>query len=153
MNYIIKSWVLIVVFVFLNKTIYSQNIDNDKAHRRYWYYRTRMINDFMKVGKNQGDCIVFAQRNRDQNSSNDFAPKSTTGPDQIDITNMYIMALALEYKLLTRNNQNTSETIKELYHLLYAINRLDLEAEQFWDSPEPSNDHIAQNGLLNGFIL
>ena len=55
MNYIIKSWVLIVVFVFLNKTIYSQNIDNDKAHRRYWYYRTRMINDFMKVGKNQGE--------------------------------------------------------------------------------------------------
>lgn len=41
----------------------AQTIDNDKAHRRYWYYRTRMINDFMKIGKQQGECLVFAERN------------------------------------------------------------------------------------------
>lgn len=35
----------------------QQTVDNDRAHRRYWYYRTRMINDFMKIGKDQGDCI------------------------------------------------------------------------------------------------
>ena len=23
--------------------------ENQRAHRRYWYYRTRMINDFMKA--------------------------------------------------------------------------------------------------------
>ncbi len=47
----------------MNNDFQAQNIDNDKAHRRYWYYRTRMINDFMKIGKNQGNCILIAERN------------------------------------------------------------------------------------------
>ncbi len=133
----------------------SQNIDNDKAHRRYWYYRTRMINDFIKIGKNQGDCIIFAERNTGEDNSNANGPEltSTVGPDQIDITNQYMIALALEYKILSRNHQSTEETIKELYHLLYTLNRLDLEAEQFFDSSPPTSDHIQQSGLLNGFIL
>ncbi len=52
------------LFIILSLWVKSQTIDNDKAHRRYWYYRTRMINDFMKIGKNQGDCLVFAERTK-----------------------------------------------------------------------------------------
>ncbi len=147
----------IILFIFLgviNFVIAQQTVDNDKAHRRYWYYRTRMINDFMKIGKEQGACIVLAQRNKNENNTGGYELESKVGPDQIDITNQYIMALALEYKLLSRNHQDTKETIKELYHLLYAINRLDLEAEQFFTpGMEPSNDIIQQNGQQNGFIL
>jgi hypothetical protein len=51
------------LFIVLSLWVKSQTIDNDKAHRRYWYYRTRMINDFMKIGKNQGDCLVFIKNN------------------------------------------------------------------------------------------
>ncbi len=44
-----KNFFIIISIVnVLNATCFSQQtIDNDKAHRRYWYYRTRMINDFM----------------------------------------------------------------------------------------------------------
>ncbi len=46
-----------------NQAQISTEANDQKAHRRYWYYRTRMVNDFMKIGKEQGDCIVFAERN------------------------------------------------------------------------------------------
>ena len=146
-------YVIIFFILIVQNSAAQQTVDNEKAHRRYWYYRTRLINDFMKIGKAQGNCIVLAQRNTGEDASTTPERQSTTGPDQIDITNQYIMALALEYKLLTRNYQDASETIKELYHLLYTINRLDLEAEQFWDTNEPNSDHIQANGPLNGFML
>src|ERR1700752_3202840 len=146
----------ILLLLLVNNVFAQPAIDDEKAHRRYWYYRTRMINDFMNIGKNQGDCIVFAERNNGQDDG--FLPviESKVGPDQIDITNMYIMALALEYKLLSRNGQDTKETIKELFHMLYTINRLDLEAEQFFTPgmlPSLFNDNVQANGTLNGFML
>lgn len=149
--------IIIISFVCVNTSAQNQVTaqENDRAHKKYWFYRTRMINDFMKLGKNQGESIVFAERNLYQSDITNPELKSTSGHDQIDITNMYMMALALEYKLLTRNNQDVSETIKELYHLLYTFNRLDLEAEQFAEAmpPDPNNQYITPNGLLNGFAL
>ena len=117
------SILLTLICTFFVSIPLIAQIDHSKAHRRYWYYRTRMINDFMKVGKNQGECIVFAERNN-------FISKSKIGPDQIDITNQYIMALALEYKLLSRGQQDTKETVYELFHLLWTINRLDLNEKK-----------------------
>lgn len=146
----------ITVFVFCIQSfqVTSQQIDNDKAHRRYWYYRTRMINDFTKIGKNQGDCIVFAERN-DGYGGVTKETQSKPGPDQIDIMNMYLMTLALEYKILSRNGQSTAETIKEIYHILYTINRLDMEAEAIWDNTPRVEIYPTQlnSANLNGFIL
>jgi hypothetical protein len=126
MKYIIAFFALYNFFLFCHA---QNNIDHEKAHRRYWFYRTRLINDFMRVGKDQGDCIVFSERNLGMNDNT-----AKVGPDQIDITNQYLTTLSLEYKLLTRANQNTDETIKEIFHLIYTINRLDLSSEQFWSS-------------------
>ena len=55
--------ILLFCFLFVCSPFQSQTIDNDKAHRRYWYYRTRMINDFMKISKDQGDDLVFIKNN------------------------------------------------------------------------------------------
>jgi hypothetical protein len=126
--------------------------ENEKAHRRYWYYRTRLINDFLKIGGNQGDCIVFAERNIGSQAST----QSFVGPDQIDITNQYLATLALEYKLLTRNNQSTQETIKEIYYLIKTLNRLDAFADIFWNGSPPVFDNLSgqpENIYLNGFML
>ncbi len=148
---------LVICLCFVAAVDMTAQMNDVNAHKRYWYYRTRMINDFIKIGKEQGDCLVFAERNRKEDNLNAPNLESTIGPDQIDITNMYMMTLALEYKMLTRNNQDVSETIKELYHLLYTFNRLDLEAEQFRGPTYPNSqgidDHVMQNGLLNGFAL
>lgn len=141
-----KINILTLLLALATQFGYSQ-IDHNKAHRRYWYYRARLINDFMKIGKLQGDCIVFPQRNYGNTS------QSKVGPDQIDIINMYLMTLSLEYKLLSRANQDVSETIYEIYHILYTINRLDLEAELFWDTPVPTSELITPGTNLNGFYL
>lgn len=145
-----KIFTLLLFLLFLEGGFSQLTVDNDRAHRRYWYYRTRMINDFIKIGKEQGACIVFPERN--------YLEKgfytSKVGPDQIDITNMYIMTLCLEYKLLSRNNQDTRETIRELYHLLYTINRLDLEAEPMMNPVNwLGSDVIQPSGTLNGYML
>ena len=111
-----------------------------------------MINDFINIGGEQGDCITFPERNSGSRSSN----AAWIGPDQIDITNQYLSALALEYKLLTRNNQNTDETIKEIFYLIKTINRLDAFADEFWNSSPPTNEDfssVSQTTNLNGFML
>lgn len=150
------KFVLTFISLFIvSHNLSSQGLDDSKAHRRYWYHRTRLINDFMKIGKEQGDCILFAERN-DGKSTSGNSKNSKPGPDQIDIINHYIMALSLEYKLLSRGNQDVSETIKELYHLLYTVNRLDIEAESIWHDPAPTApDHQIPkiNGNLNGYMI
>jgi hypothetical protein len=145
---------LFCVLTFTNVYLFSQPLsidENQRAHRRYWYYRTRMINDFMKVGGEQGDCIVQAERNQGRGDLSAWI-----GPDQIDITNQYMSALALEYKLLTRNNQSTTETIKELFYLIKTLNRLDAFADILWEPSPPTSDDFSgksQSVYLNGFML
>ncbi|MES2132614.1 MAG: T9SS type A sorting domain-containing protein [Bacteroidota bacterium] len=151
-----------IIFIFFIEALtsfdsFSQPLnfaENEQAHRRYWYYRTRFINDFVKIGEAQGDCICFPERN--YNSSDGTSITAKVGPDQIDIMNQYLSALALEYKLLSRNNQSTDETIREIFYILKTINRLDNEADWFWSSSAPTTDHMSgypQTVNLNGFIL
>jgi len=153
MNYYIK--LLLFFELGLNFSSIAQPLtfsENEQAHRRYWYYRTRFINDFVKLGSAQGDGICFPERNY----NGQFSKEAKVGPDQIDITNQYLSALALEYKLLSRSNQSTSETVKEIYYLLRTINRLDARADCFWTSNEPSSDDMSaysETTDLNGFML
>lgn len=103
-----KKILLSIVLLLLIFNSFSQPLnysENERAHRKYWFYRARFINDFTYIGDGQGDCICFPERNFDysdaqNNNYNKFYSK--VGPDQIDITNQYLSALALEYKLLSR---------------------------------------------------
>lgn len=152
----VKTIIFIVVAICCNYHLLSQPLtfsENEQAHRRYWYYRTRFINDFVKLGNSQGDGVCFPERNYEDGQ---FSKQAKVGPDQIDITNQYLSALALEYKLLSRSNQSTLETIKEIYYLLRTINRLDARADCFWTGNEPATDDMSnysETGDLNGFML
>lgn len=53
---LIFTWVLI----FRINWIYSQN--DYTNHRKYWHYKSRLVNDFMKVGTGQGDNLIFNER-------------------------------------------------------------------------------------------
>lgn len=152
----IKLYLAVFGVFCLAGQIYSQStINDDQAHRRYWYYRTRFINDFVKMGTRQGECIVLAERNMAYSTLGLYDTTAAVGPDQIDLSNMYLATLALEYKLLTRNSQNTDETIKEMYQLLYTLNRLDLNAEEFYSkSISDSTDYeLNQGGVANGYMM
>lgn len=148
-----KHFIILMFLAIASCDLFSQldASSNDRAHRRYWYYRTRMINDFINIGDKQGDCNVFAQRNPGI-GTDDVA----VGADQIDITNQYLMALALEYKLLSRMNQSTKETVREMFYIIKTINRLDSRADWFWNPSPPTNDNMnayPETTNLNGFML
>jgi hypothetical protein len=151
----IKLFIFVLLTWLQFDLIAQPNIDNTKAHRRYWYYRTRFINDFVNIGGSQGDCICFPERNFGTSNASNGSTEAKVGPDQIDIMNQYLSALALEYKLLSRSNQSTQETVKEIFYIIDTYNRLDIEADDFWSTNPPTADHNVSNSTtnLNGFIL
>jgi hypothetical protein len=56
----------------------------------------------------------------------------------------YIAVLATEYKLLNVQGLDTYQTRKELYYALEAFNRLDLNAESYFNLADPNNNNPNQ---------
>jgi hypothetical protein len=139
MNHIQKQLkqmlVLLLVLGTVPRLILAQNY-NDYDAKKYWYYRTRLNNDFVKVGLNQGESLPIPERQYP-------SPKEIKMGDETSTLGIYIGVLATEYALLKKNNQNTSKVCYELFCALNAINRMDMFAEGVWGG----------TGSLNGFIL
>jgi hypothetical protein len=130
----------------------SQNdLDN---HKKYWYYKSRLNNDFIKVGNTptnnnnndgHGESIPFNERNFAW-GPNGYSPglEMKCG-DEGARTGIYLAALATEYRLLKNNSQDVTRVKHEIFCALNAINRMDYFAESELPSPQPNN--------LNGFII
>jgi len=88
-----KLGLLFILFISLAK-----GQDDDQHHRKYWYYRTRLVNDFLKVGTEQGDCIPFSERGFEYGGNN-IAGTMKCG-DGTSKLGVYIGVLATEFKLL-----------------------------------------------------
>lgn len=54
-----SNLILILLFVNFN-FIWSQ--DNGIHHRKYWWYKSRLNNDFVKVGLADGESMPLNQR-------------------------------------------------------------------------------------------
>ena len=68
----------------------------------------------------------------------------------------YIAVLDTEYKLLNNQGLDTYQTRKELYYALEAFNRLDLNAESYFNLAGTSNPNQAISppiSDLNGFFI
>lgn len=146
----------LALLLFTEIVSYSQ--DYTMLHNKYWYYRTRLRNDFMKVGIGQGFSIPMEER------GNGYEPKNfhyifTNSPasgadaqwgDAMGELGYYLGILATEYHLLALNNQETDSVRYELYCALEALNRMDHWAETAYD--------IATTGpsyppLYDGFMV
>lgn len=120
---------LMLFFLFEVCILFCQ--DAQQNHEKYWYYRHRLINNFMLVGDCQG-CSLPAMRRYhlvktgSQGNIDDIILDWWDGQDP----GWYIGILATEYALLKKNNQDTYETRRELFYALEAINRMDQTAEQ-----------------------
>jgi len=139
--------IIIITFLlgFASTSLEAQN--HQQNHEKYWYYRWRLTNHFMKVGPNQGESLIANERGLGE----PYRKKMVFG-DQTFNLGYFMAILAMEYNQLAQNNQNTDETIRQLYYTLYAINRLDENAESvfregFTGEPNP------QPGDLNGFFV
>jgi len=99
-----------------------------QALDKYWNYRYRLTHYFLtggKPGSGQGMSIPADARN-DGGDGGNIVPTSRMGwVDGPRTLSWYIETLAMEYKLLSTNHQNTDETVKELYLALHAVFRLD----------------------------
>ena len=62
MNCILKN--KFILFILLTGSIIAQN--DIYNHQKYWYYKTRLNNDFVKVGKNGGESMPYNQRGLNQ---------------------------------------------------------------------------------------
>src|ERR1035437_2225895 len=51
---------LILIFILVSSIVISQS--DDENHRKYWFYRTRLVNDFTKVGTERGNSFIFEER-------------------------------------------------------------------------------------------
>lgn len=153
---------LFYLFVFFEILAYSQ--DYVTLHNRYWYYRTRLRNDFMKVGLSNGCSIPMGQRGLGYEPygttpnyffTDDPSSGSTTKwGDAMGELGYYIGVLATEYNLLSRNNQETDSVRYELYCALQALNRMDYYAEPYFTQAIANSTNPQTFGAsFNGFML
>ncbi len=117
---------------------------NQQANlEKYWRYRERMKNRFMVVSENveeEGVNVPFFTIDN-QNSkirSSDNNPK----------WNHYLTTLATELWLLKKNNEDYSETLKDLYYAMLAFERIDLYTESYFRDNGSTNSND-----INGFHL
>jgi len=146
---------IFLCFFFIFQTFFSQDKSIETNIVKYWNYRERLVNNFMVVGKERGQSLPFSIRNYMGQG------KMKQGEGPINLGN-YMAILATEYNILKQSNEDISQTIKELYYALYAINRLDLFAETtngynkkakldgfFVRNDFPSSGFISDNPTLN----
>ncbi|MBS1647244.1 MAG: hypothetical protein JST67_07880 [Bacteroidetes bacterium] len=74
MNKKICCYFPLLIFIFLCSQITAQFAPSDILHERYWYYRTRLNNDFLKVGINQGESMPIPERNLYTDPTQNNAP-------------------------------------------------------------------------------
>lgn len=142
--------ILILILIMIGTDISAQ--DMSKNHQKYWYLRSKLRNDLMKVGLNQGESIPMTFRGKNATAAN--PDKTLTGGgDLISEIGIYLGVLATEYQLLSRNNQNTDSVRRELYCALNAVNRLDYNAEPLYGYSNSLNGFLIRDDIPGNFVL
>lgn len=131
----------LILLLFLTNYMIGQNMTDN--HRKYWWYKSRLNNDFVKVGTGDGESFPFNQRGKDGSGFVNSNPNMNLG-DGTSTLGIYIAQLATEYALLMKNSQNTDKVKHELFCALNAFDRVDYKAENLWQSG---------TYLLNGFFV
>ncbi len=108
----------------------TQTLSAQGDHRnleKYWRYRQRLHELFVKVGPGPGESIPAAEINQFRKVFGN--PGVTYGQaDGTATLGWYIAVLASEHALLVRNGLSTAENEEELYFALNALWRLDAQS-------------------------
>lgn len=131
----------ILILLFATVHVFPQGMGLN--HRKYWWYKSRLNNDFVKVGLGDGESLPFNQRGFDGPGFTNSNPNFKLG-DGTSTLGLYIAQLATEYALLKKNQQNTDKVKHELFCAMNAFDRLDYKAEGVWEYGSNS---------LNGYFI
>src|ERR1043166_8200624 len=94
--------VFLIMAIGLTKSAFGQTTD-ELVHRKYWYYKTRLDNDFIKVGLDSGESIPVHSRGVSNATGwNDVNPKMAMS-DATSHLGYYIGLLGTEYYLLANS--------------------------------------------------
>jgi hypothetical protein len=119
---------------------------------KYWYYRYRLVNDFMidkgtevPSGSIRADFGMSMPANEREYWGSGSYNRLHYGDGTIYLA-YYMAILAMEYKLFNDRGINNTATLNELYLAIDAFNRLDYYSEQYYGTTpmQPS---------LNGFFV
>ncbi len=170
--------VLMIVILGLTH-VYSQTQDVQENLQKYWYYKTKFLRYFTKVGLSSNSITTGAYVCQGNNYTyyNDGGwslPASEVNyggayplyqnanirsynmkfGDGTVYLGLYIGVLATEYRLLKNNHQYTDSVLWELYCALKAFERLDLVAENLsYPFREPNYNIYQSHFKSNGFFL
>ncbi|MBN4062154.1 MAG: hypothetical protein COA57_13430 [Flavobacteriales bacterium] len=143
-----KRIIQTILLLFIPLSLLSQwNIRQEK----YWIYRERVKN-FVVSEQCQG-CGIPAN-NRNINSSTLPADNSFMEfGDAAWNIGYWIGTLAMEYKMLTDAGADVTQTTKDLYWALKAINRIDFYAEgdDSWDCTKQLNGFMIRDDVDSDF--
>lgn len=126
---------------------------------KYWNFRDAFLEDFIKVGRFEGESLPAMAIGIGNCVDNDavFDGTPINGTYYSDMhwgdgtlnQGHYLGFLATEYFLRKENSMDTNGVLNELYYALNALNRLDLGAEPYLDEEYG----LTLNPTLNGFYL
>ena len=140
--------VCVVFFIsFFSIHIHAQTVE-DVNLQKYWFYRWRLQNDFLKVGEGAGHSIPIQSR------------KGIRWVQDIEVADatiyhgFYLGILATEYKLLATNNKihDLERTKTELYYAIQAFERLDKFGESMFGYEGVINGYVARDDIPCDFI-
>jgi hypothetical protein len=133
----------------------AQNAVNNM--QKYVYYKQRFLNNFIAVGNGMGESLPLDIRRLSVKPRLNGQDVHEFGIGDATLRlGWYIAVLATEYKLLNDQGLDTYQTRKELYYALEAFNRLDLNAESYFNLAGTSNPNQAispPSSDLNGFFI
>ncbi len=120
---------------------------------KYWYYRWRLINDFLLIGDCHGCSIPASIRLTIPYKGHQWC---LDWGDSAVRLGWYISALAGEYRILHDNGEPTDIVAKELYYALLALERLDAYSDEI----EQGNPNLSTpqstpypNSVLDGYFV
>ena len=113
-------------FLVLIVPVFGQNQHDNLL--KYWKYRERLRNRFMVVSENVMEYGVNIPAS-DIFYKSDSTKSYISWGDANNNMSHYLSMLATELWLLKQNNQDYSQTLKELYYAMLALERLDTYSE------------------------
>ena len=150
-----KKTLILLILASNYLTLEAQNAVNNM--QKYVYYKQRFLNNFIAVGNGMGESLPLDIRRLSQVEKKDQSKVHEFGIGDATLRlGWYIAVLATEYKLLNDQGLDTYQTRKELYYALEAFNRLDLNAESYFNlagTTTPNQAISPPISDLNGFFI
>lgn len=157
-----KKTIIIIMCLIFGKIIVAQtSLTDAQLNNQYWTYKDRFLKRFTYVGKKEGESTVVIKYTKqiqtviDKNTGQDivYTGKLEFGDAMVD-QGLYISVLATEYKLLKEAGKDLTAIRNELYYAIEAVNRLDENAEYYYDGITKSkNGFCIRTDAPDGFYV